>query len=86
MIADILDACSSFSILVLRIRKRKALDEEEMPTGREFEKLTAKKERKAAREEAKECRTILQLRDCRYTSKRPQQNRRKEEAVQMELI
>ena len=41
------------SILGNADSEKEALDEEEMPTGRELEKLTAKKERKAAREEAK---------------------------------
>ena len=53
MIADILDARSSSAFWVMRISEKEALDEEEMPTGRELEKLTAKKERKEAREEAK---------------------------------
>lgn len=53
MIADILGCPFQLSILGNADSEKEALDEEEMPTGREFEKLTAKKERKAAREEAK---------------------------------
>ena len=53
MIADILGCPFQLSILGNADSEKDALDEEEMPTGRELEKLTAKKERKAAREEAK---------------------------------
>lgn len=53
MIADILGCPFQLSILGNADSENEALDEEEMPTGRELEKLTAKKERKAAREEAK---------------------------------
>ena len=53
MIADILGRPFQLSILGNADSEKEALDEEEMPTGRELEKLTAKKERKAAREEAK---------------------------------
>lgn len=53
MIADILGCPFQISILGNADSEKEALDEEEMPTGRELEKLTAKKERKAAREEAK---------------------------------
>ena len=53
MIADILGCPFQLSILGNADSEKEALDEEEMPTGRELEKLTAKKERKAAKEEAK---------------------------------
>ena len=53
MIADILGCPFQLSILGNADSEKEALYEEEMPTGRELEKLTAKKERKAAREEAK---------------------------------
>lgn len=53
MIADILGCPFQLSILGNADSEKEALDEEEMPTGRELEKITAKKERKAAREEAK---------------------------------
>ena len=53
MIADILGCPFQLSILGNADSEKEALDEEEMPTGRELEKLTAKKERKAAREETK---------------------------------
>lgn len=53
MIVDILGCPFQLSILGNADSEKEALDEEEMPTGRELEKLTAKKERKAAREEAK---------------------------------
>lgn len=53
MIADILGCPFQLSILGNADSEKEVLDEEEMPTGRELEKLTAKKERKAAREEAK---------------------------------
>lgn len=53
MIADILGCPFQLSILGNADSEKEALDEEEMSTGRELEKLTAKKERKAAREEAK---------------------------------
>ena len=53
MLADILGCPFQLSILGNADSEKEALDEEEMPTGRELEKLTAKKERKAAREEAK---------------------------------
>ena len=65
--------------------EKEALDEEEMPTGRELEKLTAKKERKAAREEAKKNVerdiTVGEIVDIlEETTAEPE-----EEAVQMEL-
>ena len=53
MIADILGCPFQLSILGNADSEKEALEEEEMPTGSELEKLTAKKERKAAREEAK---------------------------------
>ena len=53
MIADILGCPFQLSILGNADSEKEALDEEEMPTGRELEKLAAKKERKVAREEAK---------------------------------
>ena len=53
MIADILGCPFQLSILGNADSEKEALDDEEMPTGRALEKLTAKKERKAAREEAK---------------------------------
>ena len=53
MIADILGCPFQLSILGNADSEKEALDEEEMPTGRELEKLIVKKERKAAREEAK---------------------------------
>ena len=53
MIADILGCPFQLSILGNADSEKEALDEEKMSTGRELEKLTAKKERKAAREEAK---------------------------------
>ena len=53
MIADILGCPFQLSILGNADSEKEALDEEEMPTGRELEKHTAKKERKAAKEEAK---------------------------------
>ena len=53
MIADILGCPFQLSILGNADSEKEALDEEEMPTGRELEKLTSKKERNAAREEAK---------------------------------
>ena len=53
MIADILGCPFQLSILGNADSEKEALDEEERPTGRELEKLTEKKERKAAREEAK---------------------------------
>ena len=53
MIADILGCQFQLSILGNADSEKEALDEEERPTGRELEKLSAKKERKAAREEAK---------------------------------
>ena len=60
MIADILGCPFQLSILGNADSEKEALDEEEMPTGRELEKLTAKKERKAAREEAKQIEEELQ--------------------------
>lgn len=85
MIADILGCPFQLSILGNADSEKEALDEEEMPTGREFEKLTAKKERKAAREEAKKNVerdiTVGEIVDIlEETTAEP-----KEEAVQMEL-
>lgn len=85
MIADILGCPFQLSILGNADSEKEALDEEEMPTGRELEKLTAKKERKAAREEAKknvECDiTVGEIVDIlEETTAEPE-----EEAVQMEL-
>ena len=48
MIADILGCPFQLSILGNADSEKEALDEEEMPTGRELEKLTAKKERRAS--------------------------------------
>ena len=85
MIADILGCPSQLSILGNADSEKEALDEEEMPTGRELEKLTAKKERKAAREEAKKNVerdiTVGEIVDIlEETTAEPE-----EEAVQMEL-
>ena len=85
MIADILGCPFQLSILGNADSEKEALDEEEMPTGRELEKLTAKKERKAAREEAKKNVerdiTVGEIVDIlEETTAEP-----KEEAVQMEL-
>ena len=85
MIADILGCPFQLSILVNADSEKEALDEEEMPTGRELEKLTAKKERKAAREEAKKNVerdiTVGEIVDIlEETTAEPE-----EEAVQMEL-
>ena len=85
MIADILGCPFQLSILGNADSEKEALDEEEMPTGRELEKLTAKKERKAAREEAKKnverditVGEIVEILE--ETTAEPE-----EEAVQMEL-
>lgn len=85
MIADILGCPFQLSILGNADSEKEALDEEEMPTGRELEKLTAKKERKAAREEAKKNVerdiTVGEIVDIlEETTAEPQK-----EAVQMEL-
>lgn len=85
MIADILGCPFQLSILGNADSEKEALDEEEMPTGRELEKLTAKKERKAAREEAKKNVerdiTVGEIVDIlEETAAEPE-----EEAVQMEL-
>ena len=85
MIADILGCPFQLSILGYADSEKEALDEEEMPTGRELEKLTAKKERKAAREEAKKNVerdiTVGEIVDIlEETTAEPE-----EEAVQMEL-
>ena len=85
MIADILGCPFQLSILGNADSEKEALDEEEMPTGRELEKLTAKKERKAAREEAKKNVerdiTVGELVDIlEETTAEPEK-----EAVQMEL-
>ena len=84
-IADILGCPFQLSILGNADSEKEALDEEEMPTGRELEKLTAKKERKAAREEAKKNVerdiTVGEIVDIlEETTAEPE-----EEAVQMEL-
>ena len=85
MIADILGCPFQLSILGNADSEKEALDEEEMPTGRELEKLTAKKGRKAAREEAKKNVerdiTVGEIVDIlEETTAEPE-----EEAVQMEL-
>ena len=85
MIADILGCPFQLSILGNADSEKEALDEEEMPTGRELEKLTAKKERKAAREEAKKNverdMTVGEIVDIlEETTAEPEK-----EAVQMEL-
>ena len=85
MIADILGCPFQLSILGNADSEKEAVDEEEMPTGRELEKLTAKKERKAAREEAKKNVerdiTVGEIVDIlEETTAEPE-----EEAVQMEL-
>lgn len=85
MIADILGCPFQLSILGNADSEKEALDEKEMPTGRELEKLTAKKERKAAREEAKKNVerdiTVGEIVDIlEETTAEPE-----EEAVQMEL-
>lgn len=85
MIADILGCPFQLSILGNADSEKEALDEEEMPTGRELEKLTAKKERKTAREEAKKNVerdiTVGEIVDIlEETTAEPE-----EEAVQMEL-
>lgn len=85
MIADILGCPFQLSILGNADSEKEALDEEEMPTGRELEKLTAKKERKAAREEAKKnverVITVGEIVDIlEETTAEPEK-----EAVQMEL-
>lgn len=85
MIADILGCPFQLSILGNADSEKEALDEEEMPTGRELEKLTAKKERKVAREEAKKNVerdiTVGEIVDIlEETTAEPE-----EEAVQMEL-
>ena len=53
MIADILGCPFQLSILGNADSEKADSDEDEMATGRELEKLAAKKERKAAKEEAK---------------------------------
>ena len=85
MIADILGCPFQLSILGNADSEKEAVDEEEMPTGRELEKLTVKKERKAAREEAKKNVerdiTVGEIVDIlEETTAEPE-----EEAVQMEL-
>lgn len=85
MIADILGCPFQLRILGNADSEKEALDEEEMPTGRELEKLTVKKERKAAREEAKKNVerdiTVGEIVDIlEETTAEPE-----EEAVQMEL-
>ena len=81
MIADILGCPFQLSILGNADSEKEALDEEEMPTGRELEKLTAKKERKAAREEAKKnVERDITVGEIVETTAEPE-----EEAVQMEL-
>ena len=85
MIADILGCPFQLSILGNADSEKEAFDEEEMPTGRELEKLTVKKERKAAREEAKKNVerdiTVGEIVDIlEETTAEPE-----EEAVQMEL-
>ncbi len=85
MIEDILGCPFQLSILGNADSEKEALDEEEMPTGRELEKLTAKKERKEAREEAKKNVerdiTVGEIVDIlEETTAEPE-----EEAVQMEL-
>ena len=85
MIADILGCPFQLSILGNADSEKEALDEEEMPTGRELEKLTAKKERKAAREKKKKNVerdiTVGEIVDIlEETTAEPE-----EEAVQMEL-
>ena len=85
MIADILGCPFQLSILGNADSEKEALDEEEMPTGRELEKLTAKKERNAEREEAKKNVerdiTVGEIVDIlEETTAEPE-----EEAVQMEL-
>ena len=85
MIADILGCPFQLSILGNADSEKEALDEEEMSTGRELEKLTVKKERKAAREEAKKNVerdiTVGEIVDIlEETTAEPE-----EEAVQMEL-
>jgi hypothetical protein len=85
MIADILGCPFQLSILGNADSEKEDLDEEEMPTGRELEKLTVKKERKAAREEAKKNVerdiTVGEIVDIlEETTAEPE-----EEAVQMEL-
>ena len=85
MIADILGCPFQLSILGNADPEKEALDEEEMPTGRELEKLTAKKERQAAKEEAKKSVerdiTVGEFVDMlEETGAEPE-----EEAVQMEL-
>ena len=85
MIADILGCPFQLSILGSADSEKADSDEDEMATGRELEKLAAKKERKAAKEEAKksverditvgECVDMLE-----ETGAEPE-----EEAVQMEL-
>ena len=85
MIADILGCPFQLSILGNADSEKEALDEEEMPMGRELEKLTVKKERKAAREEAKKNVerdiTVGEIVDIlEETTAEPE-----EEAVQMEL-
>ena len=85
MIADILGCPFQLSILGSADSEKADADEDEMPTGRELEKLAAKKERKAAKEEAKKSVerdiTVGEFVDMlEETGEEPQ-----EEAVQMEL-
>ena len=85
MIADILGCPFQLSILGNVDSDKEASDEEDLPTGRELEKLAVKKERKAAREEAKKNVerdiTVGEIVDIlEETAEEPE-----EEAVQMEL-
>ena len=85
MIADILGCPFQLSILGNADSEKADSDEDEMATGRELEKLAAKKERKAAKEEAKKSVerdiTVGEFVDMlEETGAEPE-----EEAVQMEL-
>lgn len=85
MIADILGCPFQLSILGNADSEKADSDEDEMATGRELEKLVAKKERKAAKEEAKKSVerdiTVGEFVDMlEETGAEPE-----EEAVQMEL-
>lgn len=85
MIADILGCPFQLSILGSADSEKADSDEDEMATGRELEKLAAKKERKAAKEEAKKSVerdiTVGEFVDMlEETGAEPE-----EEAVQMEL-
>ena len=85
MIADILGCPFQLSILGNADSEKADYDEDEMATGRELEKLAAKKERKAAKEEAKKSVerdiTVGEFVDMlEETGAEPE-----EEAVQMEL-